>query len=67
MLWIVIALGLLALGGLALFIRLVALKRPSRVAVVVMVVALLIALSCLLLVESMLPAAAAAPSTPPAP
>jgi len=53
MLWIVIALGLLGLGGLALFIRMVVLPRPGRVALVVMGVSLLIAGACVLLVQSM--------------
>ena len=53
MLWIVISLGLLGLGGLALFVRLVSLRQPSRVAWAVMAVSLLIAGACVLLVQSM--------------
>lgn len=53
MLWIVIALGLLGLGGLVLFVRLVVLPRPDRVAFAVMGVSLLIVAACVLLVQSM--------------
>ncbi len=53
MLWIVISLGLLALGGLALFVRLTLLRRVTRVAIVVMCVAILISLACVLLIQSM--------------
>jgi len=53
MLWIVIALGLLGLGGLVLFVRMVVLPRPNRVVWAVMGVSLLIAAACVLLVQSM--------------
>jgi hypothetical protein len=52
-LWIVVSLGLLALGGLALFVRLTLLRRLTRVAIVVMCVALLISVACALLIQSM--------------
>jgi hypothetical protein len=51
--WIVISLGLLALGGLALFVRLILLRRHTKVALVVMGVALLISVACALLIHSM--------------
>ena len=53
MLWIVIALGLLGLAGLALFIRMVVLPRPTRVSLIVMGIGLLLAVACVLLVQSM--------------
>ena len=58
MIWIVIALTLLGLGGLALVIRMVTLPRLTRVAIVVMGVGLLIAAACVLLVRSMIAGAA---------
>jgi hypothetical protein len=57
MTWIVVALALLGLGGLALAIRMLTLPRRTRVALVVMGVGLLIAAACVLLVHSMVAAA----------
>lgn len=59
MLWIVIALCLLALGGLYVFVRMISIRRASRVSLVVMIVALLIAVASVLLVGNMLPLASA--------
>jgi len=53
MLWIVIVLGLLGLAGLLLFVRMVVLPRPDRIAYAVMGVSLLIVAACVLLVQSM--------------
>lgn len=50
---ILITLGLLALGGVALFVRLLMLRHHTRVAIVVMGVALLIAIACALLIQGM--------------
>jgi len=52
-LWIVACLGLLAIGGLTLFVRLILLHRHTKVAIVVMCVALLISVACALLIRSM--------------